>query len=105
MITLPGLLSKYISHSAWEEELFQDYSLGSGTVFEENYFMQDYNRRIIFLTVHGENYVRITFRITIFLRVHEENHKDVTAVNLILNEKSGRRIYSTVKKEVGVLER
>jgi hypothetical protein len=50
---------------------------------------------IILLTVHEENYVRIT----IFLRVHEENHKDVTAVNLILNEKSGRRIYSTVKKK------
>jgi hypothetical protein len=49
--------------------------------------MQDYIRRIIFLTVH------------------EENHKDVTAVNLILNEKSGRRIYSTVKKGVEVLER
>jgi hypothetical protein len=53
---------------------------------------------IILLTVHEENNVRITFRITKFLRVHEENHKDVTAVNLILNEKSGRRIYSTVKK-------
>ncbi len=38
-------------------------------------------------------------RMIIFLTVHEENHKDVTAVNLILNEKSGRRIYNTDKKK------